>query len=89
MQDTLQSTEISRRRLLISVAASTSLATCATQSAEAAIKVAQSTVHYQTTPRDGQSCGQCIQFVAPKTCKLVDGDVTPTGWCQLWVRKSA
>ena len=66
MQDTLQSTEISRRRLLISVAASTSLATCATQSAEAAIKVAQSTVHYQTTPRDGQSCGQCIQLCRGK-----------------------
>jgi len=55
--------------------------------AEAATKVSQSAVHYQNAPQNGQDCGHCSQFMAPSSCKLVDGNINPTGWCRLWVKK--
>jgi len=27
--------------------------------------------------------------VAPGSCKLVAGDISPNGWCRLYVKKSA
>jgi hypothetical protein len=27
--------------------------------------------------------------MAPNGCKLVDGEIAPTGWCALWVKKAA
>ena len=56
---------------------------------EAQAKIAQTAVNYQTTPKDGHQCDGCAQFVAPNSCKLVDGEIAPTGWCALWVKKPA
>jgi len=47
-------------------------------------KVKQTDVHYQQTPKDGQHCSICANFEAPKSCKLVDGEINPDGWCQLF-----
>ena len=52
-------------------------------------KVAQSAVKYQLEAKDGQSCGQCLHFVAESgSCKLVEGQISPNGWCTLWVGKT-
>jgi hypothetical protein len=79
--------KLSRRTLLISVAGSTSMLAGTLRWAEAGTKASQSAVHYQNTPQNGQDCAHCYQFMAPNSCKLVDGDVNPTGWCRLWVKK--
>ena len=47
-------------------------------------KVKQSDVKYQQTPKDGQQCSKCANFEAPKSCKLVDGEINPDGYCQLF-----
>ncbi len=47
-------------------------------------KVKQSDVHYQQTPKDGQKCSTCANFEAPKSCKLVEGEINPEGYCQLF-----
>ena len=39
--------------------------------------------------KDGHQCDGCNFFMAPNGCKLVDGDIVPTGWCTLWVKKAA
>ncbi len=44
-------------------------------------KLAQSAVQYQTSPKDGQMCSNCVNFIAPNACKLVDGNISPNGWC--------
>ncbi len=46
-------------------------------------------VKYQADPKDGKQCDGCNFFVAPNSCKMVDGDIAPTGWCSLWVKKPA
>ena len=39
--------------------------------------------------RTGKQCDGCNFFVAPNACKMVDGEIAPTGWCALWVKKAA
>ncbi|MBU1396036.1 MAG: high-potential iron-sulfur protein [Gammaproteobacteria bacterium] len=53
--------------------------------APAAGKVSQASVQYQNQPKDGQSCANCIHFIAPNACKVVEGVVSPEGWCVIWV----
>ena len=42
---------------------------------------------YQTMPKGAQRCGLCSSFVAPNACKLVQGPISPTSWCQLFSPK--
>ena len=78
---------VSRRTILIAAAGAAPLLTLMSGSAEA--KMAQSSVKYQPTPKDGKQCDGCNLFVAPNACKSVAGDISPKGWCALWVKKAA
>ena len=42
---------------------------------------------YQTMPKGDQRCGLCNSFTAPNACQLVQGTISPTGWCQLFSAK--
>jgi hypothetical protein len=51
-------------------------------------KVPQSTVQYQAKPKGEQKCALCTNFISESnTCKLVEGKVSPDGWCTLWNKK--
>ena len=50
--------------------------------------MAQAGVAYQTTPKGDQQCGNCSLFQPPGACTLVDGTISPTGWCKFWVKKA-
>lgn len=55
----------------------------------AAKKVAQAAVQYQPQPKGDQKCSGCVHFIAESsTCKLVDGQISPEGWCSLWAKKA-
>lgn len=48
-------------------------------------KVSQISVRYQPQPKGEQKCGNCMHFIAgSNTCKLVEGTVSPEGWCVIW-----
>jgi hypothetical protein len=81
-----QQFRISRRSALI--AGATSFVAMIPNRASAGVKVSQSAVQYQASPKDGRDCDDCSNFVSPSGCKLVDGDVSPKGWCRLWVKKA-
>ena len=69
---------LSRRTVLIAAASAAPVLALTTREAQA--KLAQAAVKYQTTPKDGHQCDGCAQFVAPNSCKLVDGDISrPAG----------
>ena len=44
---------------------------------------------YQQEPKDGKQCDGCNFFIAPNACKQVDGEIVPTGYCLLWVKKAS
>jgi len=52
-------------------------------------KVAQASVQYQAQPKGEQKCSNCVNFIAESnTCKLVEGQISPDGWCSLWAQKA-
>ena len=75
-----------RRTILISAVRSMPLLALSSW-AEAGPKVAQSAGHYQPTPNEGRACAACYAFVAPDHCKLLAGEISPSGWCRLWKAK--
>lgn len=85
MRETNEKPGVSRRTVLIAAAGAAPL--LALTGGEAEAKIAQKAVQYQATPKDGHQCDGCVQFVAPNACKLVDGDISPSGWCALWTKK--
>ena len=87
MRETCNTFGPSRRTVLIAAAGAAPL--LALMSSEGQAKLAPAAVKYQTTPKDDHQCDGCVQFVAPNSCKLVDGEISPTGWCSLWVKKPA
>jgi hypothetical protein len=53
----------------------------------AVAKLTQKAANYQATPRGNQRCNTCSQWVQPTSCKVVEGIVSPTGWCSLFAPK--
>ncbi|MDA8095245.1 MAG: high-potential iron-sulfur protein [Betaproteobacteria bacterium] len=55
--------------------------------------VPQAAMQYQDHPKNGQHCSNCIQFVpgpsakANGTCKIVDGSISPNGYCAAFSAK--
>ena len=45
-------------------------------------------VAYQSTPKDSHQCDGCALFQAPNACQVVDGEISPSGWCKLWAKKA-
>ena len=39
-------------------------------------------VQYQDSPRGIAMCATCTLFIEPRACKVVDGDISPNGWCK-------
>ncbi len=50
-------------------------------------KIDKSIVMYQDKPHEGQQCDKCLQFVAPNSCTIVAGVISPTGWCGAFAPK--
>ena len=85
---------LSRRQFFPSVlgagavfAAAFSLA--GSEMARAQSKVKKAIAKYQDTPKNGQKCSDCNFFRPPNACQLVEGDISPNGWCSFFAKKSA
>jgi hypothetical protein len=59
-----------------------------TTAAADAAKLSQDAAAYQSSPKNGQRCMDCSFFVSPAACKLVDGTISPAGWCKFYAKKS-
>ncbi len=52
-----------------------------------AAKMAQPAAAYQATPKGPQQCDNCLLFQAPNACQIVDGEISPSGWCKFYAKK--
>jgi hypothetical protein len=78
---------LSRRLLLQGTMAAISAAAvigASPRPASATIKISKAAVAYQDHPEGDKRCGKCLQFVAPSSCKMVDGPVSPEGFCRIF-----
>jgi hypothetical protein len=51
-------------------------------------KVSKEAMKYQDTPNGDKQCSNCLQFVPPASCKVVEGTINPNGYCLAWVKKA-
>ncbi|MGN6057937.1 MAG: high-potential iron-sulfur protein [Sphingomicrobium sp.] len=82
---------LSRRNFLniAAVGSGALIAVGLTDSASAAPKkFSQQQAHYQGIPKSGQRCQSCALWQPPTACQVVDGQVSPAGWCILYQPKS-
>lgn len=87
MRETGNKSGVNRRSVLLTAASAAPLLALMSSQVKAGAK--QTTVKYQAEPKDGKQCDGCNYFVAPNSCKVVDGEVSPTGYCLLWTKKAA
>lgn len=101
MKKTPDNLNESRRTLIrhvITVAAVGAVATTGllktTPARAQASKAPQAVAMYQPTPHGKDQCGNCIHFIPGKTptaigtCKVVEGNISPSGWCVMYARKA-
>ena len=50
-------------------------------------KFSQQQAHYQPIPKSGQRCQNCALYQSPTACQVVEGQVSPAGWCILYQAK--
>ena len=94
--ETTQNTDpLSRRTVLGGAAALVGTGTAcliatraAAQTKTAQTKTPQTAAKYQDHPQGQSKCSGCVQFQAPDACKVVEGKISPEGWCQLFAAKS-
>lgn len=83
--------ETARRRSVLQAGLGLIAAGAATRAmtapAAAQEKLAQDLVQYQKTPKDGQQCDACVNWVAPNACNIVAGTIVPTGYCVAFAPK--
>lgn len=81
---------ISRRAVLTgtALALGAAAASIPLSRAMAQQKNSQADAEYQNTPNGNQRCEICSNFQPPNACRNVQGDISPNGWCQLFVRKA-
>jgi hypothetical protein len=46
--------------------------------------MSQAEAQYQDRPNNGFSCAACTLFRKPRSCVVVQGDISPQGWCKLF-----
>ncbi|TAK87171.1 MAG: iron oxidase [Betaproteobacteria bacterium] len=78
-----------RRRVLriFALAGGTAVLPGIARDARAQAKASKAAMKYQDQPKGDQRCSGCMQFVAPNQCKVVEGDISPNGWCVAYAAK--
>ncbi len=87
---------ISRRTLLKGTAAVTcvALAAFAGKAFAETAKSTKAVANYQDKPNGDKQCSNCSFFIPGKTstadgtCQIVDGSISPKGYCTLYSKKS-
>jgi len=88
-------TKMSRRTLLKGAAVVTGMALASAFTGKAlAAKSTKAAMQYQDKPKGAQKCSNCKFFVPGKTakangaCQVVEGSISPQGWCTAYTKKS-
>ena len=81
------------RRDALKLGAAALAGACLARNAAAQAKATKQAMQYQDQPKNGQTCDQCMHWVpgpdakAQGTCKVVDGPISPKGWCAAFAKK--
>ena len=83
------SAAISRRTLLVGSIAAGSASLLLATKVNATVKVSQAAVHFKTAANTDHNCGACRHFIAPSSCRFVEGTISSDCSCWIWASKLA
>jgi hypothetical protein len=90
-QSDLAKSKLSRRSLLKNVpivVGAIASAAALPEMALAQTKLSHAVAKYQDQPKNEQKCSSCLQFMPPRSCKIVVDPISPDGWCQFYGSKT-
>jgi hypothetical protein len=93
MSDKANGTTLSRRNVLrgatLLAGGAAIVASSLAPAAEQSGKMTQVAAVYQPSPKNGQKCLDCSFYIQPQACKLVEGTISPVGWCKFYAKKAS
>jgi hypothetical protein len=51
-------------------------------------KASKASMQYQDKPNGDKQCSNCAQFIPTNSCQIVEGTISPQGYCISWQKKS-
>ncbi len=51
-------------------------------------KASKQSMQYQDKPNGDKQCSNCLHFIPSNSCAIVEGTISPKGYCVAWVKKS-
>ena len=54
----------------------------------ASSKVPKTQAGYKNVPRGSVRCDKCLQYLPPSGCKIVDGEISPSGSCDFFAPRA-
>ncbi|MEJ0074835.1 MAG: iron oxidase [Alphaproteobacteria bacterium] len=70
-----------RRKLVLTTLSGAALLALGARDTIAQAKMTRERAQYQDEPKGILMCGTCSLFLPPAACKVVEGYVAVTGWC--------
>jgi hypothetical protein len=78
---------LSRRALLGGTGLALALALGGPRPLAAQEKLNKQDAKYQERPKNQQRCEICVNFEPPQSCRFVEGEISPKGWCQFFAAR--
>ena len=54
----------------------------------APVRQSKKEARYQSRPKGRERCAGCVHFQGPNGCEIVEGRISPRGWCQNFAPKA-
>jgi hypothetical protein len=51
-------------------------------------KASRDAMKYQDKPSGDKRCSNCLNFIPSSGCAIVEGTVSPNGYCLAWAKKA-
>lgn len=81
---------LSRRMMLGSAVLGAMFGASTVWADPAAKKTSKKEASYQDQPKGEEAkCSNCKFFMPPAGCQVVEGTISPAGWCQLFSKKAS
>jgi len=58
-----------------------------TNNAARAQKASKEAMQYQDRPNGDKQCSNCKSFITSGSCAIVEGYISPNGYCMAWSKK--
>jgi hypothetical protein len=83
------SAPFSRRNLLLAAVSAATAINDGPATAAPEMKISANAVGYQDHPNGDKQCSECVHFLPPSSCKIVEGTISPHGYCRIFARRQS